>query len=290
MVHKEWPLGSRKSVRSYTRPYFRWLLSRGCEHIHDAGVSELQEYLRFCSENMASSSLNNVKFTLKRLYAYLYQTGLAESAYDLLFSFPVRVLGKAKSAIPSEEIAVTLESVDRRTPIGKRDYAILLLGVVTGLRGIDIVKLHFSNIHWAIGEIHLCQSKTAVPLALPLTTDVGKAIEDYIRYGRPRCGQENVFVTYHTPHRELSAMVVNNIHAKYRQSAGLVRTGFHGLRRSIGKSLVTTGSPITTVAQILGHTDLVSTRQYISLDSLHLKECALCFAGIEFGGEIYEAP
>lgn len=59
--------------------------------------------------------------------------------------------------------------------------------------------------------------------------------------------------------------------------------GFHGLRRRLAKKLLVTGTPLTTIAQILGHDDLKSSRQYLSLDTGNLKECALDFRGIPLG-------
>lgn len=76
---------------------------------------------------------------------------------------------------------------------------------------------------------------------------------------------------------------------KLQKRAGIQRQafdgkGFHGLRRRLAKKLLVTGTPLTTVSQILGHTDLSSARQYLSLDSSNLKECALSFEGIAFKG------
>ena len=286
MGYDEWNPNLRKIVHGFSRPYFRWLLENGYKNISCAGASALQNYLKFYSENKSSYSLNDTKYYLKRLYEFLYYSNLSESSYAMLFSFPVCVERKVKPAISTSEVSSTLEAVDRKTVIGKRDYAILLLGVVVGLRCIDIAKLRFSDIYWHIGEIHVCQSKTGAYLALPLTTDVGQAIKDYILNSRPKSNLLNVFLTFYSPHREISAMVANNIHTKYRMLAGLPRKGFHGLRRTVGKNLVTAGIPVTTVAQILGHNNIISTKQYISLDSCHLKDCSISFDGIQIGGRV----
>lgn len=57
--------------------------------------------------------------------------------------------------------------------------------------------------------------------------------------------------------------------------------GFHSLRRAVGRNMVTSGVPVNTVNQVLGHTAMNSAKKYISLDSKNLKECALDFTGIE---------
>jgi integrase len=130
-------------------------------------------------------------------------------------------------------------------------------------------------------------SKTMEPLVLPLTKNVGEALQDYILNGRPKCDYEEIFIRLHAPHQPfIDGTGIQYLYSRYRRKAGLSRKafdgkGFHSLRRSVGKRMVTSGVPVTTVAQVLGHTDINSTQRYISLDSVHLKECALDFHGIE---------
>lgn len=96
----------------------------------------------------------------------------------------------------------------------------ILLAAVTGLRGIDIQKLMFSDIDWVNGEIHVRQSKTENMLALPLTTDVGQAIQAYILHGRPDSELPNIFLTAKSPHATFT-------------SGGLY-SAFNATRRKIG--------------------------------------------------------
>lgn len=88
-------------------------------------------------------------------------------------------------------------------------------------------------------------------------------------------------------------VAIGELFDEYQRKAGIQRTpwdgkGFHALRRTIGKDMVVSGTPVTTVAQVLGQTNMNSAKQYISLDSTHLKVCALDFRGIEIGGGVYE--
>jgi site-specific recombinase XerD len=122
---------------------------------------------------------------------------------------------------------------------------------------------------------------------------VGLAIQDYILNGRQETKSEALFLRHHAPFQGFAnGVAIGDIYDYYRQRAGLPRNaydgkGFHALRRSLGKSLVTNGIPITMVAQILGDDDIESTKKYISLDSVHLKECALNFIGIFPDGGMY---
>ncbi len=157
------------------KKYFSWLIQQGNQNLCDVGVDEVQRFMIYCSRHMKSSSVHNVKLYMKKLYRYLTVKGYSVDSYEGLFAFRVSRESRMFPAIPQEEIAVTLEMIDRRLPKGKRDYAIILLGIVTGLRAVDIARLKLNDIDWKNGEIRIVQSKTGKSLTLPLTKDVGEA-------------------------------------------------------------------------------------------------------------------
>ena len=158
----------------------------------------------------------------------------------------------------------------------------MMCGIVLGLRGCDLIHLKLTDIDWRQGEIRIAQHKTGKPLALPLTTDVADALKDYILNGRPKSDLPNVFLRHLTPIGALkSGSIAGQVFSYYKEKAGLSFDGsYYSTRRAVGKNLVVAGIPVTTVAQILGHTDISNTKQYIALDTDHLKVCALGFDGI----------
>ncbi|MGH3266235.1 MAG: site-specific integrase, partial [Trebonia sp.] len=85
------------------------------------------------------------------------------------------------------DVRKVLAAVDRGNPCGKRDYAIILLITRLGLRGVDVKRLRFADLDWPGNRVSVVQAKTGRRVVLPLLTDVGWAIIDYIRYGRPAC-------------------------------------------------------------------------------------------------------
>ena len=87
-----------------------------------------------------------------------------------------------------------MEGIETETPCGKRDYAMVLLAVSTGLRCCDIVALRLDEVDWRRDEIRLVQAKTATPLVLPLSALAGNAVAEWILYGRPDCDAPEVFV------------------------------------------------------------------------------------------------
>jgi len=289
LANNEFHLNTKGDIVWVARKYFAWLLMEGYGTLDGIGAKEIQRFMNYCFQHMKSSGIHNVKLYLKKLYAYLFQTDRAESSYHELLSFKVSRETKILPAVPADELAKTLSMIDRHTRKGKRDYAIILLGAVTGLRACDITNLKLTDIDWVSGEIKIVQSKTGVSLALPLTKDVGEAIKDYILKARPDTECDSLFIRRDPPHSGfVNAVAIGSMYDFYRKKAGLSREpfdgkGFHSLRRSVGKNLVTAGVSVATVAQILGHEDVESSKRYISLDSHHLKECALDFAGIEVG-------
>ena len=120
----------------------------------------------------------------------------------------------------------------------------------------------------------------------PLVKEAGEALQDYILNARPRSESPAVFLRLVAPRTGLAdAVSIGCMFQQYQRKAGIYRhafdgKGFHGLRRRLAKKLLVTGTPLTTITQILGHDDPKSARQYLSLDTRNLKECALDFKGI----------
>jgi site-specific recombinase XerD len=262
------------------RKHFAWLIDEGHSDLNSVSAQVIKSFMSSCAKQINNHSLSTLRGCLKSVYRHLYILGYTKDSFDGILSFPIAVNYRIQPAIPQAEVAETLNSINRNTIKGKRDYAIILLGTVVGLRGVDISKLQLSDFDWPNGEIRVTQSKTGKTLALPLTSDIGEAVRDYIINGRPQGKETTLFLRMQPPFTGLRPSAADSTHATYRRAIGLDRRGFHSLRRSVGKNMVTSGVPVTTVAQVLGHSDINSTTPYISLDSIHLKECALDFTGI----------
>lgn len=120
-----------------------------------------------------------------------------------------------------------------------------------------------------------------------MTTDVGEAVREYILNARPQSQSNKVFLNVKAPFSPILRTTITTNFTNYCIKACLpAAMGFHSLRRSVATNMVTSGISVITVAQALGHTSIDSTKQYISLDIQHLKECALDFNGIQVGGGV----
>lgn len=267
---------TRCDIRWVTHKYFAWLEGQGFTDMAGVGAIHIQKFLLACSEQYPPSTIHNVRLYLKKLYAFLYATGRVDDNYSALFSFSVNREKKVFPVLPKSDIAKLLDTIDRSKARGKRNYAIMMLGTVLGLRACDIVALKLTDIDWLRGEIRIVQSKTATPVILPLTQDVGEALKDYIL---------NRIKAPHT--RLASAVTVGEIYRDCCIAAGLpANKRFHNLRRALGSSMVANGISVYDVAQIFGDKNVNSTKPYLATDAEHLKMCALSFVGIApAGGE-----
>lgn len=280
---------TRCDIRWATHKYFAWLAMQGFKNLDSVGVMQLQKFLLECSERYAPSSIHDIRLYLKMLYAFLYATGRAEVDYCELLSFTVNREKKVFPSLPKSDIAKLLDAIDRRDTTGKRNYAIMLLGTVLGIRACDIITLKLTDIDWQRGEIKILQSKTSNSLMLPLTQDVGEALQDYILNARPTSEAREIFLRIKAPHTALvAAVTVGEIYEKCCAAAGLpINKRFHNLRRSLGTSMVSNGVSVYDVAQVFGDRNVESIKPYIAADAKHLKMCSLPFEGISpLGGDV----
>ena len=150
------------------------------------------------------------------------------------------------------EIKSAIDAIDTSTVSGMRDRAIILLAFDTGLRGIDIRNLCFTDIDWNQGKVLIRQSKTNHPLLLPLRPKVMNAIAEYILHARPESGYKEIFLTTKAPIKPLgnSRYAFSGISDKYFSDSHIEKIpgrGFHSLRRTFAVELSEAGVPLETI-------------------------------------------
>lgn len=203
---------------------------------------------------------------------------------DLSRALPkVRVVSDA--AIPSawdpELLVELLTVVDRSSPKGKRDYAILLLAARLGLRVGDIRTLRLDDLDWEAATVDVTQSKTGGQLRLPLSDEVGEALIDYLRFGRPKTERREVFLKMSAPFEPFSENAhLHHIMARWCYAAGIdyrrsQKLGLHSLRHTLATQLLRAETPIHVISEILGHATTGSTLIYAKADTEGLRSVAL---------------
>jgi integrase len=179
------------------------------------------------------------------------------------------------------EVARIVAAIDRDNPCGKRDYAMILLITRLGLRGVDIRRLEFADFDWPGNRLLVTQAKTGRPVQLPLLKEVGWAVIDYIRHGRPDCDCPQVFVRHTAPigpfsdQDHLHQILVKHARVAHVPVSEKRRHGMHSLRHSLATRLMEGGTPVEQIADILGHQSVQSTGVYLKSSLGLLSRCAL---------------
>jgi integrase len=179
------------------------------------------------------------------------------------------------------EVARIVEAIDRHNPCGKRDYAIILLIARLGLRGADVRRLEFADFDWPGSRLLVTQAKTGDRVQLPLLKEVGWAVIDYIRHGRPACDCPQVFVRHTAPigpfsdQDHLHQILVKHARVAHVPVSDKRRHGMHSLRHTLATRLMEGGTPVEQIADILGHQSVQSTGVYLKSSLGLLSKCAL---------------
>lgn len=227
----------------------------------------------------SSKSVQNYYYAVRNFLRFLYENGYHKK--DLTGAIP-KCLNRPTQFLPliwkAEDVEKLLAAVDRANPIGKRNYAVLLLVTQLGLRDSDIQNLKLDDIKWERSCIEIVQVKTGKQVALPLLDDLGLAIIDYLKYGRPKNNLPNVFLKHVPPYDRMHDFT--SVVYKYINLAGIAVSsgsahGMHSLRHTMATRLLENSVPLSTISGILGHVDLNSASVYLSVDVANLKKCAL---------------
>ena len=190
-----------------------------------------------------------------------------------------------------KEIKAILSAIDRNSPIGKRDYAMILLATLDGIRSSDIKKLKFNNINWRNKSITFIQSKTKTEITVPLNKEVGWAIIDYIKNARPKFyDTDYIFIKHMPPFDSFSeSNHLSKIVKNYAIKAGLDlknhKAGFHTLRHTAATLLLENGENIPVISGILGHSSIDITAVYLKNNLNEMRECVL---DCDWKIEVYE--
>ncbi len=270
-----------KSCEIYLDRFSNYLNSRGIANIRDVDETVVLGFTDTFIQ-YSPSIIHNTLCSLRTFFHYLFQNNFVSK--DFAYIVPhdgYRQRTKVPSAYPKEDVETLLKSIDRGSPKGKRDYAMIMIAARLGLRAQDICDLSFNNLKWEINSIELLQEKTEQPLVLPLLEDVGLAIIDYLKYARPDYEFTNaIFLRLAPPIGKLQAPTLHSIVTQHMRTAGIKiqdgkKHGPHALRHSLASALLEENTPLPVISEILGHRSTASTSVYLKIDVNQLRTCSL---------------
>jgi integrase/recombinase XerD len=186
-------------------------------------------------------------------------------------------LADVPRSITWDEVRRMLEAVDRRTALGRRDYAILLLLVTYGLRAHEVARLTLDDIDWKRERLQIPERKAGHSTAYPLANVVTEALIAYLRSGRPETQDRHVFFRVLAPRSPITNGAISATVAKYLRKAGVQvrRAGAHTLRHTCVQRLIDAEFPLKTIGDYVGHRSPQSTEIYSKVAIAALREVAM---------------
>lgn len=253
------------------RKFLRGLCEKGVSNVKDIDASAVSVAL------LCLTSTGYVKI-IQRFLHFLFQEGYLNRDYSYIVP-----KFKRPSPIPSvysiEEIRQIEASVDRSTPRGKRDYAIVLMTTRLGIRAGDIVKMLLEQLDFQNSRVMIIQSKTKVPLSLPMVAELRRALLDYIENGRTKSADPHVFLSLYPPYSGLTNATPGQTVRRVIYAAGIEpgnrRSGSHAMRSSLASSMVNDNVSYEAVRRTLGHTNPNAIKSYVRVDVEHLRPYSL---------------
>jgi integrase/recombinase XerD len=268
---------SERTLRDY-RHRLRHLLADLDDAPSKLDVAYLRRFTLELGRNGGNAVVKSTTTALRQFVRFLIAdgqcpVGLEEAIPDIAYWR----LSTLPRYLQPEEVERVLASPDTRTPVGKRDRAILLLLARMGLRAGDVVQLRLADIDWRAATLSV-SGKNRRQALLPLTQEVGDGIVDYLLHGRPATNSDCVFVRAIAPFRPFrDARGVSDVAKLALRRAGVdarVRGAAHVLRHSAASSMLRQGASLQEIATVLRHQSVVSTQIYAKVDVLALRELA----------------
>lgn len=276
-------------IASICRRFLLFVLDAGGTNIGSISSENVRGFMVEISKSRPKS-MDDVVCALRAFFRYLCENSLYSENFWMLLAAPRCRDHRVRGCVSPQEVSRLLESIDRETRDGKRDFAAMSLAAVSGLRAGDIASLKLDDINWKQKEIRIVQGKTDEPLILPIPVQALQAVADYILNGRPKADSRNVFIRHQAPFTGYhDGVSVACIFRKYQKKAGIEHVigdgkTLHGIRRGLGTEMTASGIPVDMVAQVLGHKGTKATKQYISADVQGMRRCALGFDSLGGGG------
>ena len=227
----------------------------------------------------ASPRIRHVGWCTRSFLRFLLQEGLIRR--DLATAVPPVArwrLASLPTVLRKEEVHRLLGAADLRTPLGRRDYAIVLCMSELGLRGADVANLQIDGIDFAACVMRVCQRKEREAAVFPMTQRLCTALKVYLRRDRPVCTSAAVFVRHNAPlGKPLTSLGIHSVVLRLARRTGLRDRvhGTHVLRRSLASRMLNAGATLKQIADFLGHTSIDTTTLYAKVDLATLSRVAM---------------
>jgi site-specific recombinase XerD len=270
-----------RGYADFVRPFLAGLEDAGELVLGRLTPAEITAFVLAACPGKPKGSAKLTVTALRSLLGFLHVEGLiSEPLAQHVPSVASWRLAGLPRALQPGQVSALLASCDRRTAVGRRDLAMLILLARLGLRAGEVAALTLDDIDWRAGVITVC-GKGSRRERLPLPADAGEAIAGYLRDGRPAPfeGARQVFLRARAPHGGLTTTGVSQAVFAAGQRAGTGPVRAHRLRHSAATAMLAAGAPLTEIGQVLRHRRLLSTAIYAKADTGALQALARPWPG-----------
>lgn len=263
------------TVEGYVGAVRRFVSSRGQGSGLDLGGIAAGDVFAFLVKVCPGQSRGAASLTataMRSLLGWLYLSGATDrSLADVVPRVGSWKLAGLVEPVAPGDLAAMLGSCDRTTTAGRRDYSMLLMLSRLGLRAGEVARFGLDDIDWRAGEL-IVRGKGPKDSRMPLPTDVGAAVVDYLGHGRPVTAQgRTVFVRVQAPHRELTNGGVTQAVFAASQRAGVAAVYAHRLRHTAASAMLAAGATLFEVGEVLRHQRPGTTAIYAKVDHARLR-------------------
>lgn len=268
-------------------PFIRRLLHELCpDGASDLSKISQADIIRYVERHAWDGSVDSGKamcWSLRAFLRYLRYKGLTRLALaGCVPSIRRWKLASLPTYLSVAQVQKTLDSCDRTTAMGRRDYAILMMLAKLGLRASEVATLTLDDIDWRSGEM-LIRAKGRQRAQMPMPPDVGAAVVVYLRDGRPASSCRRLFLRTVAPHVGFASGCAITMIAKTALERADVRgyahQGAHIFRHSLATELLRSGATLSEIGQLLRHKDHDTTRIYAKVDIEALRTLSLPWPG-----------
>ncbi len=262
----------------YLRRFERHLADGGCPSLRGLSPKLLRDFIERTASSLSQVSVASACDKVRVFLRYLYREQILDRDLSPAVERPrFYRLDRVPRSIPWSETRGLLAQIDRRSVMGRRDFATVLLLVTYGLRAHEVASLRLEDIDWRACILRIPERKGGHSTHYRLTAAAGEALIDYIEHGRPDVEDRHIFFNTFAPVRPLQPHMISQRVSALLKQAGLSvpRPGAHTLRHTVVQHLLDHDFSLQHIGDYVGHRCPDSTQIYTKVDLRHLREIAL---------------
>ena len=255
------------------------LLRERGKSVGKAGVSDIDAFVSRISASISRRSVADRCSSLRSFLRFLHATGrLNRDLATSVIAPRVQTAERPPRALPWPDVRRILRAIPKKTPPGKRDFAMLLMLATYGLGAGEVLSLRLEDVDWSSGTLHVRRPKTGVAVELPLLDATAEALASYLRTERPpQAEARQIFLSRRMPYEPITSGALRHRIRLYARQAGVTAEtiGAHAFRHSHATRQIDAGANVKVVSDILGHRRPSSTSVYVRVALRRLRMVSL---------------